>query len=51
MKDNSKRCRQTNKTPIEIKPIKSIIYLSVFFRKVKAKAIGVNNNIAFGIGD
>jgi len=46
MKDNSKRCRQTNKIPIEIKPIKSIIDLSVFiFRKVKAQAIGVNNII------
>ena len=41
---------KTNKTPIAIKPSKSIIDLSVFiFRKVKAKAIGGNNNIAFGI--
>ena len=41
---------KTNKTPIEIKPSKSIIDLSVFiFRKVKAKVIGGNNNIAFGI--
>ena len=41
---------KTNKIPIVIKPSKSIIDLSVFiFRKVKAKAIGGNNNIAFGI--
>ena len=41
---------KTNKTPIAIKPSKSIIDLSVFiFRKFKAKAIGGNNNIAFGI--
>ena len=41
---------KTNKTPIVIKPNKSIIDLSVFiFRKVKAKAIGGNNNISFGI--
>ena len=41
---------KTNKTPIAIKPSKSIIDLSVFsFGKVKAKAIGGNNNIAFGI--
>ena len=41
---------KTNKTPIAIKPSKSIIDLSVFiFKKVKAKAIDKNNNIAFGI--
>ena len=41
---------KTNKTLIAIKPSKSTIDLSVFiFRKVKAKAIGGNNNIAFGI--
>ena len=42
---------KTNKTPIAIKPSKSMIDLSVFiFRKVKAKAIGLNNHISFGIG-
>ena len=41
---------KTNKTMTKIKLSKSIINLSVFiFRKVKAKAIGGNNNIAFGI--
>ena len=41
---------KTNKTPIAIKPSKSIIDLSEFiFRQVKTKAIGGNNNIAFGI--
>ena len=41
---------ETNKQPIVTNPSKSIIDLSVFiFRKVKAKAIGGNNNIAFGM--
>ena len=40
---------ETNKTPIATNPSKSIIDLSVFiFRKVTAKAIVGNNNIAFG---
>ena len=45
IKDNLKRSLQkTNKTQISIKPSKPIIGLSVvIFRKVKAKAIGVNN--------
>ena len=41
---------KTYKIPIAIKPSKSIMDLSEFiFRKVKTKAIGGNNNIAFGI--
>ena len=41
---------ETNKAHIAINPGKSNIDLSVFFfRKVKAKAIGGNNNIVFGI--
>ena len=41
---------QTNKTPMAMKPSKSIIDLSVFIlKKVKTKNIGGNNNIAFGI--
>ena len=42
--------QKTNKKLISKKPSKSIIGLSLFiFRKVKAKAIGGDNNIAFVI--
>ena len=41
---------KTNKPPIATNPSKSIIDLSVLiFRKVKANAMGVNNNIVLGI--
>ena len=41
---------ETNRAPIAIKVSKSNIDLSVFiFRKVRAKAIGGANNIAFEI--
>ena len=41
---------KTNKPLMARNPNKSNIDLSVFiFRKVKAKAIGGDNNIAFGI--
>ena len=42
--------QETNKPPIAKNPSKSNFDLSVFiFRKLKAKAIGGNNNIDFGI--